>query len=137
MPRFLGRLSSRRVLTAKPRGKRRTLVLSDGGCLYLQCSFAADGKTVRRSWTFRYGFNGKKHEMGLGATHTFSLSEARDRARTLRQQLVDGVDPIEEREAARRAKLAEQAKAMTFTQCAEMYSSLHETGWSAEHRRQW
>jgi integrase len=128
MPRNMGMLSSRRVATAKPKRGRQALVIADGGNLYLQCTLADDGKTVRRSWVFRYGLDGRKREMGLGNTSTFSLKEARERARALRQQLVDGVDPL--------AK-AEAAKAMTFKQVAEAYMRLHEVGWSQEHRRQW
>jgi integrase len=137
MPRHVGMLSSRRVATAKPQKGRTSLVLSDGANLYLQCTLADDGKTVRKSWTFRYGLDGKRHEMGLGSANTFSLPEARQRARTLRQQLVDGIDPLRAKEAARQARLAEAAKQVTFRRCAEMYLNLHQGGWSASHRRQW
>src|SRR5262249_58169506 len=33
--------------------------------------------------------------------------------------------------------LDEVAKQVTFEQCAKMYLSLHEAGWSAIHRHQW
>src|SRR6266487_4685975 len=40
--------------------------------------------------------------------------------------------------SARRAKLAEQARTMTFRQCAKLYLDLHQDGWkSAKHREQW
>jgi integrase len=136
MPRVLGKLTGRRVATAKPRGKRRATVFSDGGNLWLQVSLGESGN-VRKSWTFRYAINGKQRVMGLGSVNTFSLAEARERARALRQQLADGHDPLELREAARQAKLAEAAKTMTFEQCTRMYLDLHADGWSAEHSRQW
>jgi integrase len=129
-------LSSRRVATAKPKRGRKALVIADGGNLYLQCTLGETGN-VRRSWIFVYALDGAKHAMGLGATHTFSLKEARERARELRQQLANGIDPLAQREADKRARLAEAAKAMTFRQCADAYMKLHSAGWGLEHFDQW
>jgi integrase len=137
MPRILGKLSQRRIATAKPKRGQDALVLGDGGNLYLQCTRADDGTTVRRSWVFRYEIAGRRREMGLGALHTFNLAEARARARELRQQLADGIDPLEARAAAKQARIAEQASRMTFRQCAEAYMNLHGDGWGPEHLHQW
>jgi integrase len=136
MPRIIGKLTSTRVRTAKPKRGRRALVLADGGNLYLQATLGDDGN-IRRSWTFRYALYGKRREMGLGPTHTIGLASARARARALREKLVDDIDPLEAREADRRAKIAEAAKTMTFRQCAEAYINLHADGWSAKHDHQW
>ena len=76
--------------------------------------------------------------MGLGATHTISLAEARGMALERRQQLQRGVDPLGEREAARLAAKLEAAKAMTFDQCAAAYIEAHRAGWkNAKHITQW
>jgi integrase len=137
MNRLIGRLSAARVRTARPKPGRTVLVIGDGGGLWLQCTLG-EGGHVRRSWVFRYGLNGRRREMGLGATHTLSLAEARDKARALRQQLLDDIDPLDAKQAAKREQLAEQAKAMTFRQCAEAYITLHADSWrSAKHRAQW
>jgi Arm domain-containing DNA-binding protein len=48
--------------------------------------------------------------MGLGAVRTTSLSEARELAAEARRKIRDGVDPIDERRAAKAAKKAEAAK---------------------------
>jgi integrase len=135
-PRIVGRLTSRRVATAKPKAGRQALIIGDGGGLWLQVT-RGEGDHLRRSWTFRYEIDGKRREMGLGALHTFGLAEARERARALRQQLADGVDPLAQRETARRAKLAEAARAVSFQECAKQYLNLHEEGWGAAHRHQW
>jgi integrase len=135
-PRVVGRLTSRRVNAAKPKAGRQALVIGDGGGLWLQVT-RGEGDHIRRSWTFRYEIDGKRREMGLGALHTFSLAEARARAKALRQQLADSVDPLEAREAARRAQLAEQARTVTVERCAEMYLALHADGWGADHDHQW
>jgi integrase len=136
MGRTIERLSARTVVTAKPKG-RKALLLADGGNLYLQCTAGADG-TVRRSWIFRYRLAGRSHDMGLGPLHTLGLSEARNKARGLRQQLLEDVDPLEAKQAARRTKIAEQASAMTFRDCAKAYIALHADSWrNAKHRAQW
>jgi integrase len=137
MPRIIGKLTSRRVATAKPKRGRKALVLADGGNLYLQCTLADDDTTVRRSWVFRYEVDGRRREMGLGAAHTIGLAEARNRARALRVQLVDNIDPLAQREADQRARLAEQARTVTFAECAERYLKLHSHGWGADHLHQW
>jgi integrase len=114
--------------------------LPDGGNLLLQVSTGSGG-AINRSWVFKYEQDGKRHELGLGGLHTVSLADARDKARTLRQQLLEGVDLLEAKHAVKRERLArkaEQAKAVTFRQCAEMYLASHEDGWkNPKHREQW
>jgi integrase len=124
------------VNTAKPKAGRQALVIGDGGGLWLQAT-RGEGDHIRRSWTFRYEINGKRREMGLGPLFTTGLAEARAKAKALRQQLLDNIDPLEAREADRRAKLAEQARTVTFARCAEMYLALHADGWGAAHHHQW
>ena len=136
MARIVGRLSSRQVVTAKPpRGKDRA-VLPDGGNLYLQVVAGKDA--ITRSWIFKYELVGKRHELGLGPTHTIGLAEARAEARELRQQLLKGIDPLVERRKQRQSLLAVQAKAVTFKQVAEDYLALHLDSFrNAKHRQQW
>lgn len=105
----------------------------DGGGLWLQVSPSGS-----KSWTFRWARAGKQREMGLGGAHTVSLAEARAKARECRQQLLDGLDPIKVREDAAAARALEQARAMTFEQCAEAYIDAHRHGWRNEkHAAQW
>jgi integrase len=134
--RRIGNLSTARVRTAVPKAGRRALVLPDGGCLYLQITRGTGG--VRRSWTFRYEFDGRRYEMGLGGLHTLSLTEARDKARILRQQLLDDINPLEARRQARAARRVAAATAVTFQQCAEQYIAAHRAGWrNVKHAEQW
>ena len=75
--------------------------------------------------------------MGLGKLADFSFEEARERARKARQQLAEGIDPLEARKADRAAKALEAAKAMTFEEAAKQYYASHEASWSnAKHRQQ-
>jgi integrase len=75
--------------------------------------------------------------MGLGPTHTISLAEARERARALRQRLLEGIDPLDERETRKKALAAERANAVTFETDAYAYFDLHENGWGPKHAQQW
>jgi hypothetical protein len=92
----------------------------DGGGLYLQVS-----KSGSKSWVFRYAIGGRKRDMGLGSVTTFTLAEARERARKMRQLVAEGIDPIDDR----KAKRAGAASMLTFRECGERYVASHEAGW--------
>jgi integrase len=140
MRRIVGRLTDRQARNAKPKKGRRASLLADGGNLLLQCSTRKDG-SIARSWLFRYELDGERHDMGLGPLDTIGLARARERARSLREMLKEGQDPLDakrEEKRARLAKKAEAAKAITFRQCAEMYLRAHGDTWkNAKHRAQW
>jgi integrase len=136
MGRVVGRLTARKVATARPPKGRKAIFLSDGGNLQLQVTLGPD-ENVRRSWVFAYELAGTRHWLGLGPTHTVSLREARLKARTLRGQLVDNIDPFVERRKTRQALLAEKAKTITFEECCKSYIALHGDGWSLLHLQQW
>jgi integrase len=132
MPRKLERaLSPRRVATAPPG------MHADGGNLYLQVTRAANGGT-NRSWIFRFGVGGsrEKHsryrDHGIGSFPTFSLSEARERARILRQQRADGIDPIEQRRAERAVAPVELA---TFGEEADRWLDAKAAEWGPTYQR--
>jgi integrase len=75
--------------------------------------------------------------MGLGSLNVLSLKEARQKAQSLRRMLLEYVDPLTEKRKRKAALLAEQAKAVTFEECAKAYIELHGDGWSPIHLRQW
>ena len=107
----------------------------DGGGLWLQIS-----KSGAKSWVFRFKspVTGKAREMGLGPLDTFSLAEARVRAKGARQIVDAGRDPIQEREAEKQRFRATVAKALTFDQCATAYIEAQRAGWkNPKHAKQW
>jgi integrase len=111
---------------------------ADGGGLWLQVTLAKDGKSRNRSWLFRYTTAGRTRYMGLGSLNTISLAEARERARKNRQLRLDGLDPIEQRNAERAAQAAANAKSITFEECAGAYIAAHRASWRSEkHAQQW
>ena len=121
------------MLTAKRVERVRTPGrYHDGHGLYLQVVNANN-----KSWLLRYERNGRERWYGLGPVHTFSLKEARERARAARQLLHDGIDPIDHRKAQRAALAAAKAKAITFAEAAQRYFDQHEGKWrNAKHRQQ-
>ena len=73
-----------------------------------------------------------------GSIDTFSLKEARDRARQARQLVADGTDPIEAKREKKTSARAEEAKRVTFTDAAGRYIEAHRAGWkNLKHADQW
>lgn len=88
-------LSDRGIRNLQPRS--RTYKCSDERGLYLEIS-----PTGSKLWRMRYRYGGKDKRLALGAYPEVSLAEARRRRDEAREQLRDGVDPVQER---RREKL--------------------------------
>ena len=128
MSRTLYKLSASKVRQAKAAGLH-----GDGGGLWLQVS-----KSGAKSWIFRYDFEGKRHEMGLGSCQTVDLADAREAARVCRQTLRDRRDPLVERNASHAERALSRAKRITFDQCAVAYIAAHRSSWkNAKHAGQW
>ena len=130
MARQIRRLKALSVTRAKAKG-----LYADGGGLYLQISAAGT-----KSWIFRYGMNGRKtpRDMGLGSVDTVTLAEARDKATEARKAILNGIDPIEAKRAAKQAGALEAASAIVFKDCAEKYIAAHKARWrNAKHADQW
>jgi integrase len=76
--------------------------------------------------------------MGLGPLADVTLLEAREKALAARKLRLEGIDPIDARNALRTAKRLETAKALTFSACVEEYLQTHSAAWrNATHRHQW
>lgn len=91
-----------------------------------------------RSWVLRVKVGETRLKMGLGGYPDVSLSEARDKARAARRKVDEGINPLEERRAKKRALVESQAKNVTFRKCAEDYVESHKAAWSnAKHQDQW
>lgn len=83
-----------------------------------------------RSWCLRIAVgtrtNGKgkivvrRRDMGLGSYPEVSLSEARNKARELRKQVKNGIDPLEQKRLNKEALRIQQRNAKTFRECAEV-----------------
>lgn len=113
----------------------------DGDGLYL--SVAKGGS---KSWIYRYQVNGRRRDLGLGGYPAVSLAKARSRRDDARQQVRQGIDPLEardlaraERERARQLESEQQHRnSMTFRRLGEEFIDLNEAGWgNRKHAQQW
>lgn len=91
-----------------------------------------------RSWILYTMIRGQRRKIGLGSCDDVSLAEARETAYELRKRIRNGIDPIEERRAAKAQAKLKTIRTKTFRECAEAYIMAHRAGWeSAKHLQQW
>lgn len=74
-----------------------------------------------KSWIYRTTVGLKRRSIGLGGYPDVSLAQAREKARICRDQILEGIDPIEQRKANRRALVAAQLSTLTFAEATEKY----------------
>lgn len=101
--------------------------------LYLQVT---DGGA--KSWVLRIVVGDKRRDIGLGAYPGITLAMAHQKARETRESIINGIDPVERRKAAKSLLMAAQAKSITFEDAAFTYVKAHESAWkNAKHAAQW
>ncbi|MEL7685867.1 integrase arm-type DNA-binding domain-containing protein [Citromicrobium bathyomarinum] len=103
-------------------------IYSDGDGLFLRVR-----KGGSRQWLFITRRGGKRSEIGLGGygqgTAPVSLNLAREKAEAIRGKLARGIDPREQRKAA---------KPVTFRDCMDQLLASKENDWkNPKHRQQW
>jgi integrase len=94
--------------------------------------------TGARSWILRVKVGSKRRDMGLGQYPGVTLAQAREKARTARELIEQGHDPILERERAQSRLKAEQSSAITFEAAAHLFMDAKSAEWSnPKHAAQW
>lgn len=94
--------------------------------------------TGSRAWVLRVVAGAKRREIGLGAYPDVPLADAHAKARVIRAEVEQGIDPLEKRREARSLLIAAQTVGMTFDQCCTAYIKAHRDGWkNAKHAQQW
>lgn len=110
-----------------------TFAVGNVAGLMLQCT-----PTGARTWILRTIVGTKRRSIGLGGYPDVSLAEAIKRAREVRDKIRAGVDPVEERKAARAALAASQARGLTFGDAVDRYLTAKLDAFeNAKHRAQW
>jgi len=110
---------------------------SDGGGLYLKVQPAAQNITPNKSWIFRWGAKGA-NTMGLGSLKDVTLAEARELASECHRMVARGINPRDEREKIKVAKLVKASSSITFKVAAEQYIETHKASWkNIKHTQQW
>lgn len=134
MPKMVPELSPIEVKRLKHHGRRRNALHAVGGVSGLHLQITPTGA---RSWVLRVSIGGKRRDLGLGGYPDTTLAQARERAREAKDKIRRGIDPIEERKAARAALEAAQMRGLTFAQAFEKYADakLGELGSDADRVR--
>ena len=106
-----------------------------GGVAGLLLQVTATGS---KSWILRTMVGSKRRDIGLGGFPDVSLAQAREKARDTKEQIKQGIDPVEERRANRDRLIASQAKRLTFDEAADKFLTLKRKEFSnPKHAAQW
>ena len=77
--------------------------------------------TGAKSWILRTVIGTKRRNIGLGSFPEVSLAKAREKAAQTKDDISNGIDPIENKRTTKRALIAEQQSMKTFDDAAEEY----------------
>ena len=123
MPKKAKEMSAVEVRRIVHPGTGRNVCFSVGGVDGLQLQITPTGA---RSWLLRYAMKGKRHQIGLGSYPDTTLSQARERARQVKDMIWQGIDPLADRQR------------LTFAQSVEDYLAAKLSEFRSEkHRKQW
>ena len=117
-------LTATAIRNTKPADK--PIRLFDGGGMYLEVSPAGG-----RWWRLKYRFVGKEKRLSLGVYPEVSLAEARSRREDARKLLAAGIDPSDQRKAAKRE--TEGREINSFEAVAREWYGKQAHVWVAHH----
>ncbi|MDO6455466.1 integrase arm-type DNA-binding domain-containing protein [Celeribacter halophilus] len=135
MPRKAKELSAVEVRRLEHPGKGGNKTFAVGGVdgLLLQVT-----PTGAKSWLIKTTVAGTRRNIGLGSYPSVTLSQARDRAREIRDMIWQGIDPVEHRKATRAALAAAQRRGLTFADAVGEYCEAKLDQFRNEkHQKQW
>jgi integrase len=124
MPKKAVLLTDVEIKKAKPKEKKYKL--TDGGGLYLLIT-----PTGGKLWRMDYRFDGKRKELSLKTYPEVSLSDARKKRDSAREQVAAGIDPGKARKADNAAKVAETVN--TFETIAREWHTKNYSSWVPAH----
>lgn len=91
-----------------------------------------------RSWVLRVSVARRRRDVGLGGFPDVPLALARDKARSIRKQIEQGLDPVRVRKEARSALVAARAVEVTFDGAARAFIASKSAEWrSGKTADQW
>ena len=123
MPRKAKEMSAAEVRRIAHPGKGGNRNVAVGGVDGLQLQVTPTGA---RSWLLRVTIKGKRRQLGLGPFPDVTLAQARDRARGIKEDLWQGIDPLAEK------------RLVTFAQAMERTLELRTAEFrNDKHKKQW
>ncbi len=135
LPKVTDELSALDVKRLSHPGGNRNVLISVGGVpgLHMQLT-----PKRGRSWVLRVKVGEARRDIGLGGFPAVTLAQARQKARETRDKISQGIDPIEERKAAKAALAAAQRRGLTFADATDKYLAAKLDAFkNAKHRQQW
>lgn len=135
MPRVAKELSPLEVKRLEHPGQGGNATFAVGGVSGLLLQITPNGG---RTWLLRAQVGEKRREIGLGGFPDVTLAMARERAREAKDKIRQGVDPVEQRKAARAALTVAQRRGLSFSDAVDRYLAAKMDAFSnAKHRQQW
>jgi hypothetical protein len=137
---LVGRIASKPLTAKQVETEKREGYYADGACPGLNLQVIQGQGRVTRSWLFRYTSptTRTRRELGLGSTRVRSLADARKLATDFRLQVLDGLDPKDERDKQRAAAVTERARRVTFDQAVRECLETKSLEWkNVKHGQQW
>lgn len=135
MPKITDELSALDVKRLAHPGGNRNVLISVGGVSGLHMQLTPKRG---RSWVLRAKIGTARRDIGLGGFPAVTLAQAREKAREARDMISQGIDPIEERKAAKAALTAAQRRGLTFADATDKYLAAKLDAFkNAKHRQQW
>lgn len=135
MPKIAAELTALDVKRLVHPGGTNNALFAVGGVPGLHLQITPMGG---RTWILRVKVGLKRRDIGLGGFPAVTLSQARDKARDARAKIEKGIDPVEERKAAKAALIASQRRGLTFAQAVDRYlAAKMDAHKNAKHRQQW
>lgn len=135
LPKVAKELSAIEVKRLVHPGRGRNVLFPVGGVAGLALQITPTGA---RNWLLRVLVGERRREIGLGAFPEIPLAMARDRAREAKDAIRRGIDPVEERKAARAALVVARHRGLTFVDAVDRYLAAKESAFSNDkHRAQW
>ena len=123
MPRKAKELSATEVRRITHPGTGGNLNVAVGGVDGLQLQVTPTGA---RSWLLRVTIKGKRRQLGLGPFPDVTLAQARERARGIKEQVWQGIDPLAEK---RRFTFAQAMERTLESRTAEFRNDKHKKQW--------
>jgi integrase len=135
MPKAAKELSALDVKRLVHPGKGRNVTYAVGGVSGLILQVTPAGA---RTWLLRTQVGEKRREIGLGGFPDVTLATARERAREAKDQIRQGIDPIEEKKAAKAKLVAAQRRGLSFSDAVDQCLAAKLDAFrNAKHRQQW
>ncbi len=136
----MGRIAAKSLTVKQVENETSPGYHADGPNTGLYLQITPNGTGVTRSWVYRYTSPTKRsrRELGLGSVSIRKLADARKFCSELRLQVLNGVDPKDERDKVRYSTIAARAHQITFDEATKQCMSTKAVEWkNIKHGQQW